>query len=73
MKVSLRITLILLLIISFSFDDSWISSATFSKSEILTNQEQVDSTAYCRTKKSFRLIHCWMLMKHKTAITETFL
>ena len=42
MKVSLRITLILLLIISFSFDDSWISSATFSKSEILTNQEQVE-------------------------------
>ncbi|MDD4597605.1 MAG: serine hydrolase [Lentimicrobiaceae bacterium] len=42
MKVSLRITLTLLLVLSFSFDNNWISSATFSKSEILTNQDQIE-------------------------------
>lgn len=42
MKVSLRIALTLLLIFTFSFDKSWISSANFNKSEILTSQEQLE-------------------------------
>ncbi|GAB1405006.1 hypothetical protein MASR1M74_21850 [Lentimicrobium sp.] len=42
MRIPLRITLTLLLIVSFSLDKGYISSATFSKSEILTNQEQAE-------------------------------
>lgn len=55
MKVSLRILLTLLLIFNFSPNKGWISSATFSKSEILTNQEQIELNRILSVEKIIRI------------------